>query len=60
MRRHNVLGWRKAVDPSEYYLRSTPYFETAAPRHSWLNQIVAVARGGRRADGVEYDVFKIL
>lgn len=50
----------EAVDPSEYYLRTTPYFETAAPRHAWLNQIVAVAQGGRRADGVEYDVFEIL
>ena len=50
----------EAVDPSEYYLRTTPYFETAAPQHAWLNQIVAVAQGGRRADGVEYDVFEIL
>lgn len=50
----------EAVDPSEYYLRTTPYFETAAPRHAWLNQIVAVAQGGRRAGGVEYDVFEIL
>ncbi|MBB3656685.1 hypothetical protein FHX15_001913 [Rhizobium sp. BK650] len=48
------------VDPSEYYLRTTPYFETAAPRHEWLNQIVAVAQGGRRAGGVEYDIFEIL
>jgi len=50
----------EAVDPSEYYLRTTPYFETAAPQHAWLNQIVAVAQGGRRAEGVEYDVFEIL
>lgn len=49
-----------AVDASEYYLRTTPYFETAAPRHVWLNQIVAVAQGGRRPGGVEYDVFEIL
>jgi hypothetical protein len=50
----------EAVDASEYYLRTTPYFETAAPRHAWLNQIVAVALGGRRPGGVEYDVFEIL
>ncbi|GAA3108429.1 hypothetical protein GCM10010520_61250 [Rhizobium viscosum] len=54
------LAKGEAVDPSEYYLRTTPYFETAAPQHAWLNQIVAVAQGGRRADGVEYDVFEIL
>lgn len=54
------LARGEAVDASEYYLRTTPYFETAAPRHTWLNQIVAVAQGGRRPDGVEYDVFEIL
>ena len=54
------LARGEAVDDSEYYLRTTPYFETAAPRHTWLNQIVAVAQGGRRPDGVEYDVFEIL
>ncbi|MBB3138301.1 hypothetical protein FHS26_006079 [Rhizobium pisi] len=40
--------------------RTTPYFETAAPQHAWLNQIVAVAQGGRRPGGVEYEVFEIL
>ena len=54
------LARGEAVDPSEYYLRTTPYFETAAPPHAWLNQIVAVAQGGRRAGGVEYDVFEVL
>ncbi|RUM18810.1 DUF3237 domain-containing protein [Rhizobium vallis] len=54
------LAKGEAVDPSEYYLRSTPYFETAAPQHAWLNEIVAVQQGGRRPDGVEYDVFEIL
>jgi hypothetical protein len=54
------LARGEAVDASEYYLRTTPYFETAAPRHAWLNQIVAVAKGGRRPGGVEYEVFEIL
>lgn len=54
------LARGEAVDASEYYLRTTPYFETAAPRHAWLNQIVAVAQGGRCPGGVEYDVFEIL
>jgi hypothetical protein len=48
------------VDASEYYLRTTPYFETAAPAHAWLNGIVSVASGGRTAGGVEYEVFEIL
>lgn len=48
------------VDASEYYLRTTPYFETASPAHAWLNGIVSVAKGGRCPGGVEYDVFEIL
>jgi hypothetical protein len=54
------LGRGETVDASEYYLRITPYFETAAPAHAWLNGIVAVATGGRCPDGVEYDVFEVL
>lgn len=48
------------VDASEYYLRTTPHFETASPDHAWLNGIVAVARGGRCPQGVAYEVFEIL
>jgi len=54
------LARSEKVDASEYYLRTTPYFETAAPQYTWLNQIVAVARGGRSPGGVEYEVFEIL
>ncbi len=48
------------VDPSQYYLRSTPYFETAAERYDWLNRIVAVGVGRRMPDHAAYDVFEIL
>ena len=54
------LARGESVDPSEYYLRTTPYFETGAPAHAWLNGIVAVAMGGRRPGGVEYEVFEVL
>ncbi len=30
------------VDPSEYYFRTTPVFETAAEEYRWLNSVVAV------------------
>ena len=50
----------ETVDPSEYYLRNTPYFETAAPRYDWLNRIVAVGIGRRMPDHAAYDVFEIL
>ena len=49
------------VDPSVYYLRGQPMFETAvATRYSWLNNIVAVSVGKQEALGVTYDVYQIL
>jgi len=48
------------VDGAEYYLRTTPFFETASPDYSWINKIVAVGVGERRSDTVVYEVFEIL
>jgi Protein of unknown function (DUF3237) len=48
------------VPPSEYYLRTAPFFETSSPRYAWLNKIVSVAVGERQPDGVSYEVFEIL
>ena len=50
----------EVVPPDEYYLRSTPYFETSARKYDWLNRIVAVGVGRRMPDHAEYDVFEIL
>jgi hypothetical protein len=50
----------ETVAPTEYYLRSTPSFETAAQKYDWLNRIVAVGVGRRLPDRGEYDVFQIL
>jgi hypothetical protein len=50
----------EVVPPTEYYLRNTPYFETAAPKYDWLNRIVAVGVGRRMPDHAAYDVFQIL
>jgi hypothetical protein len=51
----------EAVDGTEYYLRTAPFFETSSPRYSWINKIVAVGVGERRAaDSVVYEVFEIL
>jgi len=47
------------VDPSTYYMRTTPRFETADARYAWLNGIVCVATGARRAAAVELDVFEV-
>ena len=47
------------VDPSDYYFRSTPRFESSHPRYEWLNLIVAVASGARLADEVLLDVYAV-
>lgn len=47
------------VDPSEYYFRTTPIFETGAPGYEWLNGIVAIAAGERRADEVIITVYEV-
>lgn len=39
------VGARHEIDPGEYYFRTTPLFETAAPAYGWLNGIVAIGRG---------------
>jgi hypothetical protein len=36
---------RHEIDPSRYYFRTTPLFETAAPAYDWLNGVVAIGRG---------------
>lgn len=54
------LNRGEPVDPSEYYFRTAPLFETSAPRYDWLNRIVAVATGDRKPAGPVYEVFEVL
>jgi hypothetical protein len=53
------LAAGEPVDPSLYYMRTTPRFETGAERYKWLNRIVCVATGARRAAAVELEVFEV-
>jgi hypothetical protein len=48
------------VAPSDYYLRTAPFFETSSAKYSWLNRIVSIGVGERRPDGVTYEVLEIL
>src|SRR5438093_7677206 len=50
----------EAVDPATYYFRTTPRFETAHPAYAFLNRLVAVASGDRRADGPIYTIYEVL
>jgi len=53
------LSAGEEVDPSLYYMRTTPLFETGDARYAWLNRIVCIATGARRAAAVELDVFEV-
>src|SRR5580765_2755190 len=50
----------ETVDPASYYFRTTPRFETAHPTYAFLNRIIAVATGDRRADGPIYAIHEVL
>ena len=54
------LNRGEAVAPSDYYFRVAPFFETGAEAYGWLNRIVAVASGHRKAEGPVYEVFEVL
>jgi hypothetical protein len=55
-----ALGRGEAVDPASYYFRTTPRFDTAHPTYAFLNRLIAVATGDRRADGPIYTIYEVL
>ena len=50
---------RHLIDPSRYYMRTTPSFETGAQAYAWLNDIVCVATGRLTEQGLDYEVFQV-
>jgi hypothetical protein len=48
------------VDPSEYYFRTTPVFETGSEKYSWLNEIICVGVGKIEPKRVRYRIYQIL
>jgi Protein of unknown function (DUF3237) len=54
------LNRGEPVDPSLYYFRTTPWFETASEKYAWLNGICTIATGERQASGPTYHVFQVL
>lgn len=55
-----ALARGERVDPSQYYFRTTPRFETGHPKYAFLNRLLAVATGDRRAEGPIYAVHELL
>jgi hypothetical protein len=54
------LARGEAVDPSEYYFRVAPLFETASEKYAWLNRVLAVGVGRRTSGQVGYRVYAVL
>ena len=50
----------ETVDPTEYYFRTAPVFETGAPEHRWLMEATFVCRAERWPDKVLLTVFEVL
>lgn len=50
----------ETVDPSEYYFRTAPFYETASEKYGWLNRVVAVGIGRLAPNWVGYKVYAIL
>jgi hypothetical protein len=50
----------ETVDPATYYFRTTPRFETADPAYAFLNRLLTVASGDRRAEGPIYTINEVL
>jgi len=48
------------VDPSLYYMRTAPLFETGDARYAWLNRLICVGTGERRRNSVSLEVFEVI
>jgi hypothetical protein len=55
-----ALARGESVDPSRYYFRTAARLETGTPQYGFLNQLVAVSSGDRRASGPIYTIEEIL
>ena len=50
----------ETVDPSAYYFRTAPMFETSAEKYAWLNRVLAIGIGRRTSRQVCYTVYAVL
>lgn len=50
----------ETVDPSEYYFRTAPFYETASEKYGWVNRVVAIGIGQFAPNWVGYKVYAIL
>jgi hypothetical protein len=50
----------ESVSPTDYYLRTAPFFETGASQYEWLNRVLTIGVGERLPNGAVYEVFEVL
>jgi Protein of unknown function (DUF3237) len=50
---------RYQIDPTEYYFRTNPLFETGAKQYAWLNDIVCIGSGYLVEGGIAYKVSQV-
>jgi hypothetical protein len=55
-----ALGRGEVVDPTRYYFRTLPRFETSAEKYAFLNRIITVGNGEARPDGAVHRIEEIL
>jgi hypothetical protein len=55
-----ALAHGELVDPTTYYFRTRPRFETGHPKYAFLNRLLAVSSGDRRPTGPIYTIHEIL
>jgi hypothetical protein len=53
------LNAGKLVDPAKVYFRTTPKFETDAPRLQWMTRAIFVCTGERYPDGVKIRFYEV-
>ncbi|WP_406346144.1 DUF3237 domain-containing protein [Streptomyces sp. NBC_00648] len=51
---------RHRIDPTRYYFRTNPLFETGAEPYAWLNDAVCVGSGYLVDGGIAYKVSQVL
>ena len=54
-----AVGRGESVDPALYYMRTQCRLETGDPRYGWLNTLVCVGSGMRRAASVLMNLYAV-
>jgi hypothetical protein len=54
------LARGEAVDPAQYYFRTTPRFEAPQGKYAWINDTIFICTGERNANSVILRVWRVL